>query len=181
MSVEAQRERLLHVVQGEFAIIDRPGVVLTTVLGSCVATCIWDSDASVGGMNHFLLPGDADAAGASMKYGVNAMELLINGLLRAGAARPRLQAKLFGGAHIVANLRDIGAQNAAFAIRFLELERIACVSQSLGGSKARRIRFWPSTGRAGQILLPSTHAELVEGTSVGVPALSAEAGSVELF
>ena len=94
----------MHVVQGEYRVIRDPRVVLTTILGSCVATCIWDDVAGVGGMNHFLLPGDEAGGSDHVKYGVNAMELLINGLLKEGASRARLRAKLFGGAKVVQSL-----------------------------------------------------------------------------
>lgn len=174
----ATTERLMHVVQGEFYVASAPGIVLTTILGSCVATCIWDPVAAVGGMNHFLLPGDENS-GEEVKYGVNAMELLINGLLQAGAARTRFQAKLFGGARVLAGLGDIGAKNAEFAETFLRTERIACVGQSLGGTRARRVRFWPQSGRAGQMLLESTHLEVLHSEKAR-PQASA-AGSVELF
>jgi chemotaxis protein CheD len=177
----AHEERLVHVVQGEFTATADPRIVLTTILGSCVATCMWDPVAGIGGMNHFLLPGDAESGSDELKYGVNAMELLINALLSNGAARGRLQAKLFGGAHVIATLSDIGAKNAAFAEKFLRAEGIACVAQSLGGARARRIRFWPTTGRAGQMMLESTFAEM---TSLETPRRqppSTAAGSVELF
>lgn len=174
-------ERLIHVVQGEYYVADGPGVVLTTILGSCVATCIWDPVSGIGGMNHFLLPGDEDSVGDEVKYGVNAMELLINGLLQAGGLRSRFQAKLFGGAHVISALGDIGAKNAAFAEKFLRTENIPCVGHSLGGDRARRIRFWPASGRAGQLLLDSTHDVVVaERVKPRAPAPSA-AGSVELF
>lgn len=179
------RERMLHVVQGEFAVTNEPDIVLTTILGSCVATCMWDGVAGVGGMNHYLLPGDADSSGDSMRYGVNAMELLVNGLLQKGASRRRLQAKLFGGAHVVHNLGDVGEKNAEFARRFLRLEGIPCMGESLGGDRARRVRFWPTTGRAGQLLLDSTHQEVFSSERSRRPApaepSNPAAGSVELF
>jgi chemotaxis protein CheD len=178
----AVRERMHHVVQGEYMVIDHPGVVLTTILGSCVATCMWDPVAGVGGMNHFLVPGDDNSAGDEVKYGVNAMELLINGLLQKGALRTRLQSKLFGGAKVIQTLSDVGAKNAEFAERFLRLEGIPCVGQSLGGERARRVRFWPTTGRAGQLLLDSTHAEVVNAERARpAPQPASAAGSVELF
>lgn len=180
----AVRERMVHVVQGEYAVITEPHIVLTTILGSCVATCMWDPVAAVGGMNHFLLPGDAEASGDSVKYGVNAMELLVNGLLQKGALRSRLQAKLFGGAHVIQGLSDIGAKNAEFATKFLQMEGIPCAGQSMGGDRARRIRFWPTTGRAGQMLLDSSHAEVVQAERAkpaSPPPASSAAGSIELF
>ncbi|ANP45673.1 chemotaxis protein CheD [Candidatus Viadribacter manganicus] len=176
------RQRVIHVVQGEYMIVRDPQVMLTTILGSCVATCLWDPIAEVGGMNHFLLPGEEEGVGEEMKYGVNAMELLINGLLQQGAQRTRLQAKLFGGAHVVHNLSDVGQKNAEFALRFLSMERIACTAQSLGGAQARRVRFWPTSGRAGQMLLASTHVEAFSAERRRSPApVNDAAGSVELF
>ncbi len=176
------RERMVHVVQGEYAVVQETNVVLTTILGSCVATCMWDPVAAVGGMNHFLLPGD-DTSSDSVRYGVNAMELLVNGLLSKGAVRTRLQAKLFGGAHVINNLSDIGAKNGEFAIKFLGMEGIPCVAQSLGGDRARRIRFWPTTGRAGQLLLDASTPEvqLAERPKPAPKPAASAAGSIELF
>jgi len=154
MSAAAQvAEKLQHVIQGEFAVTDDPNIVLTAILGSCVACCLHDPIARVGGMNHFLLPGDESSGDDSLRYGVNSMELLINGLLRRGARRDRLEAKLFGGARVLAGLSDVGAQNAAFARRFLKEEGIPCIGESLGGNQARRVRFSPTTGAARQLLL----------------------------
>lgn len=176
------RERTLHVVQGDYRVINDPRIVLSTILGSCVATCMWDERAGVGGMNHFLLPGDETGGSEHMKYGVNAMELLINGLLQAGAVRSSLRAKLFGGGKVLQGFSDIGAKNGAFAQKFLAMEGIACMAQSLGGDRARRVRFWPTSGRASQLLLEPTQVDalLTERPSAPAPANPA-AGSVELF
>lgn len=181
-ALKAPQERTMHVVQGEYRVIRDPRIVLSTILGSCVATCIWDDVAGVGGMNHFLLPGEDGAGSDHVKYGVNAMELLINGLLKEGATRGRLRGKLFGGAHVVQSLGDIGAKNAAFAQRFLALECIPCVGQSLGGDRARRVRFWPTSGRASQLLLESTQAsELLAERQLQPAPVDPSAGKVELF
>lgn len=178
-------ERTRHVVQGEYAVAAGPGVVMTTILGSCVAACMRDPVAGVGGMNHFLLPGDADSPVDSMKYGLNSMELLINALQKMGAQRRRLEAKLFGGANVVHNLSDIGKKNAAFAIEFLQAEGIACVGQSLGGDRARRVRYWPHTGRAAQILLAPSQSEVFvserKRLSAPEPAPAVATGTLELF
>lgn len=175
-------ERLQHVIQGEFAVVDRPGIVLTTLLGSCVAVCLFDPMARVGGMNHFLLPGEDQAGAQTVKYGVNAMELLINGLVGVGAARNRLVAKAFGGGRVVASLGTIGEKNIEFARRFLDTEKIPCLSESLGGTKARRIRFWPTTGRATQIFLDSSPAEIATREREAVKqSVKPAAPSVELF
>ena len=139
----SQRHQRVNIVQGEYFVTDDPNVVVTTLLGSCVAACIRDPIARVGGMNHFLLPApevrvrDNDAE----RYGVHLMELLVNGLLQRGARRDRLEAKLFGGARTVEGLSDIGARNAAFAERFLRNEDIVIVGGSLGGESGRRVQY----------------------------------------
>jgi chemotaxis protein CheD len=145
-------ERTTHVVQGHYVVSGDAGDVLSTVLGSCVAACMHDPVARVGGMNHFLVPG-GEGVDDSVKYGINAMELLINGLLQRGALRSRLEAKLFGGARVVRGLSDIGEKNAAFAAQFLRSEGIRMAGHSLGGQKARRVRYWPASGRALQLLI----------------------------
>lgn len=142
---------MITVVQGDFAVSDDPSVIMSTVLGSCVAMCLFDAANHVGGMNHFLLPTSSRAESDDLKYGINAIELLINRLLKSGAARCNLQAKLFGGARMTDHSRGIGAENAAFAKDFLEREGIACVSSSLGGEQARRVQFVPTTGAARQL------------------------------
>lgn len=147
------------VIQGEHRIGRGEHEVLTTVLGSCVACCLHDPVHRVGGMNHFLLPDGAGGPGEPARYGLQAMELLINALLRAGSRKPDLEAKLFGGARMRDGLGGIGAANAAFARRFLEDEEITCIASSLGGTRARRVRFWPGTGRAQMRLLDQTVPE----------------------
>jgi chemotaxis protein CheD len=178
MTVEAMRT--VQVVQGEFRVSSRPDEILSTILGSCVAACIWDEGAGIGGMNHFLL---AQAQGPSAvkdnRYGVHAMEMLINGLLRAGARRDALRAKLFGGAKIAANLRDIGASNAEFAREFLRIEGIPCVAESLGGIQARRVTFVPTTGRARQLLIPNDAVQ--EPVARPLPVRPAATPAIELF
>jgi chemotaxis protein CheD len=145
----------IHVVQGEYAVSDQPDTVLTTILGSCVSTCISDPVAGVGGMNHFLLPDGGLSDGREFRYGTYAMELLINGLLKKGAQKSRLEAKLFGGAAMHNGFGRIGEANGVFALRFLGDEGIRCVAHSLGGIHARRIRFAPFTGHAQQLIVQS--------------------------
>ena len=150
--------RKVHVIQGEFHVSDEPDVVLTTILGSCVAACVRDPVIGVGGMNHFLLPGED--GGEGLRYGVQSMELLVNALLRRGARRDRLEVKLFGGARMIDGLTDVGSQNAAFAERFVRDEGLKAAGGSLRGQQARRIQFWPVSGRARQILLESADARV---------------------
>lgn len=144
-------QKTLTIIQGDYAVSADPNVRFSTVLGSCIAVCLFDPRACVGGMNHFLLAGDIQDKSKDLKYGVNAMELLINKVLRAGGERSALQAKLFGGARMTEHARDIGASNARFAEEFLLREGIVCVSQSLGGTKARRVQFTPASGAARQM------------------------------
>ena len=145
----------IHVVQGDYAVSDRENTILTTILGSCVSTCISDPIAKVGGMNHFLLPGTNTGDIQSIRYGLYAMELLINGLLKKGASKTRLSAKVFGGASMSDGFGKIGEANGRFALEFLSNEGITCVAQSLGGTHARRIRFTPTTGYAQQLIVQS--------------------------
>jgi chemotaxis protein CheD len=177
---EPPRTRTVHIVQGEYAFSSDHEVMYTTILGSCVAACLRDPVAGVGGMNHFLLPGADDAHGEAVRYGVHAMELLINGLLQQGAIKSRLEAKLFGGANVVRGLSDVGAQNARFAVQFLQKEAITLLADSLGGDRARRIRYWPASGRASQQFLAPTE-RLVFETERPKEQPPLASGSVELF
>jgi len=156
LGFNSQAETIVTVVQGDYFVTDDPAVIITTVLGSCISVCLFDSTAHVGGMNHFLLADHGNTASDDLKYGVNAMELLINKVIRAGAERHQLQAKVFGGGRITDHARDIGASNAQFAIEFLDREGIPCLSKSVGGNKARRVRFYPTTGAAKQLLIAET-------------------------
>ncbi|WP_415402971.1 chemotaxis protein CheD [Tateyamaria sp. SN3-11] len=111
-------------------------------------------------MNHMLLTKPSAGETARTLSGINAMEILINTLIKLGAKRSRLQAKAFGGARMVTGLSDIGAQNAEFTVSFLRQEGISLVTQSLGGSRARNVRFWPATGRVMQKLTDVTVREV---------------------
>lgn len=137
----------IFIAQGEHAIASGPDAVISTLLGSCVAVCLWDPVAGIGGMNHFLLPDEGVTSLGMSGYGANAMELVINGLIRRKAQRSRLRAKLFGGAMMISGLSNVGKRNAEFARSYLLRENIPCDSQSLGGTQARRVEFWPADGR----------------------------------
>ncbi len=166
--------KVIHVVQGEQMVSNEPDVVLVTVLGSCVAACLFDPVRRVGGMNHFLLPEGKDPG--DIRHASAAMERLVNSLLKKGAVRRDLRAKLFGGARIIPGLPDIGGRNGAAALTFLQSEGIPCTASHLGGNRARRIRFWPTTGRVEMLLLDEPELP------VAAPRRPAPAGgSVELF
>ena len=155
MTMAGATSRSQTVIQGQHRIARCEDVVFSTLLGSCVAACLWDDAAQVGGMNHFLLPyaRTRDEEADNVSRGAHAMELLINDLLKAGASRFGLRAKLFGGAWIREGLTNIGEQNASFAERFLAAEGIEIVGTSLRGDRGRRLQFWPMTGRARQVWL----------------------------
>lgn len=170
-----------HVMEGQYVVSDDPDLVLATVLGSCVAACVRDPVARIGGMNHFLLPGDGDRARSrdAERYGVHLMELLVNGLMSRGAQRGRLEAKLFGGARTIFKSSDVGAMNAHFAEHFLKNEGIAIVGGSLGGTCGRRVEYWPVSGRARQISIGQ--AEKVRAPRAPAPVATAHEGELELF
>lgn len=141
-------ETVIHVTQGRYRISDRPGDVLCTVLGSCIAACLHDPVRRIGGMNHFLLPGADPSDTGNVKYGAHAMEQLINALLRAGADRGRLEAQIYGGANTVPRLGRIGDGNAAFARDFMACEALPLRAADTGGTAGRRLCFDPVTGLA---------------------------------
>jgi chemotaxis protein CheD len=128
-------------------------MVLVTVLGSCVAACIQDRTAGIGGMNHFMLPDDGADAGQpasdSMRYGAYAMEVLINELIKAGGRRERFEAKVFGGGAVLAGMTtmNIGDRNSEFVRRYLALEKIRIVAEDLQGNYPRKVAFMPRTGQ----------------------------------
>lgn len=150
-----------YIAQGEYAIAGSEVAVISTILGSCVATCLWDPVAKLGGMNHFLLPEGPPSRSDVSSFGANAMELLINGLIRHGAVRERLRAKVFGGAEMYKGLTNAGNQNGVFVLSYLERENIPCDGQSLGGGQARRVEFYPALGKARQKLV-SDASQIVE-------------------
>lgn len=170
----------INIIQGEYHVSDDHNVVISTLLGSCIATCIYDPVAQVGGMNHFLLPGEAGPHqnAHAARYGVHLMELLINGLLKNGASRARFEAKLFGGANTVKGLGNIGTENARFARDFLAAENIVFTGGSVGGERGRRLQFSPTTGKVKQMFVASLQpAEpLVRKTD-----LPDQSGDLDLF
>lgn len=138
----------VKILPGEY-FVSEDDVVLTTTLGSCIAACLYDPGAGVGGMNHFMLPERPGSEGDSGRFGAFAMELLINGLLHRGAQRERLQAKVFGGGQVMKSLAatQIGSRNVAFVAGFLERERIPVVAQDVLDVYPRRICMFPAAGR----------------------------------
>ena len=164
IAVEAEPLATRHYFDREFGLaavkllpgeyyVTADNMVLTTVLGSCVSACLRDSVSGIGGMNHFMLPDVADPlffdAAAAMRYGAHAMQVLLSEVVRAGARRERLEAKVFGGGAVLASmtLLNIGERNADFVLRYLMSERIRIAAQDLRGKLPRRINFFPFSGR----------------------------------
>lgn len=142
--------KLARIQAGGIFVADEPALV-RTVLGSCVAACLFDPVAKVGGMNHFMLPDGTSDAGAPTRYGVYAMELLINGIMQKGGSRFRLKAKVFGASHVLLLNTDslaVPARNIAFIRKFLTDERIPAVAQQLGGNRPLDVAFETHTGHA---------------------------------
>jgi chemotaxis protein CheD len=128
-------------------------MLIVTVLGSCVAACIRDRVSGVGGMNHFMLPdggSDTDSpVSASMRYGTYAMEVLINDLLKAGAKRENLEAKVFGGGKVLRGFvaMNVGERNSQFVVEYLKAENIRLVAEDLNDIHPRKVYFFPRTGK----------------------------------
>lgn len=140
-------------------------IALATVLGSCVAACIWDPVTRIGGLNHFMLAsaGSNDGRGDSMRYGRYAMDTLILHVLAAGALRHSLEAKVFGGAQVSRRFAssDIGGDNARFVLEYLREEGIPVSAQDLGNTCPRKLYFFPDTGRVLMRRLPADASDSV--------------------
>lgn len=176
-----------RVLPGEFY-FTTSDMALLTVLGSCVSACIRDRVSGIGGMNHFMLPsgGDADGpASASMRYGAMAMEILINQLLKSGAVRGNLEAKVFGGGRVLSGMQaiNVGERNAQFVRDYLRAEQIAIVAHDLNDVHPRKVAYFPRTGRALVKKLESTDRQLVQVEKQYSSTLQARpvAGEIELF
>ncbi len=179
-NIDARSMKYVSIAQGEYKVSGDPQLCMTTLLGSCVATCLWDSRKNIGGMNHYLLPGHKISDHSLVRYGVNAMELLVNGLLKRGCHKADLKAKVFGGAQMLHAGSTIGSENGRFAQDFLRVEGIAIVGGSLGGQRGRRLRFFPTTGRVQQKLVDRKDDQ----NPLFKPVLidpAAPSGNVELF
>ena len=170
----------ITVLQGQARVSAGPRVEFSTVLGSCVATCLYDPQAEVGGMNHFLLaepPASHPRSEIDEHYGVYLMELLVNQMLGVGARKSRLRAHLYGGANVNRNMMRIGTANAEFAQAFLQREGIMVMREDLGGTSARRVDFRPASGQIRCRTVEDRFAPPVNPTTRPERA----SGDVELF
>jgi chemotaxis protein CheD len=181
----ALRTHAIRLLPAEYRASDSP-LALVTLLGSCVAACLYDPGLSLGGMNHFMLPGGAGNDATSARYGAHAMELLINDLLKRGARRQRLQAKVFGGGNVLSGFHNdpIGTRNAAFVVEYLAAERIPVLAQDLGDVHPRKVCFFVQTGRTLVRRLPATRNDGIvdaERALYGRLARAPASGRVVLF
>ncbi len=157
---------VIKVLPGTQFVTDKADDMLVTVLGSCVSACIRDPITGIGGMNHFMLPGKEDPdwqkASYSLRYGNHAMESLINGIVSRGVPRDRLEVKVFGGGNVAAFSQSVGDGNAQFVLDYLEAEGLKVAAADLGGNKARRIHYMPSTGKVQRKLVDMARAPVRE-------------------
>jgi chemotaxis protein CheD len=174
----------VKVLPGEY-FVTADDMMVMTVLGSCIAACIYDPRVRVGGMNHFMLPdGGMDAGG---RYGSFAMELLINEMMKLGARRETMQAKVFGGGQVMHTFTtmNVGERNTQFVLDYLQTERIAVISKDVLDIHPRKVCYFPATGKAMVKRLAHSHPETLETqerrSSASVVAKAVSGGSVDLF
>lgn len=175
---------------GEYYYTDQD-MVIVTVLGSCVSACIRDNISGIGGMNHFMLPDSAAAdkdspVSESMRYGTYAMEVLINQLLRNGARRENLEAKIFGGGNVLKSFTtmNVGDRNAIFVRKFLKEERIRVLSEDLLDIYPRKVYYFPKTGKVLVKKLKNMHNDTLvqrEEAYASKLKVSEVGGEIDLF
>ncbi|MDX2218654.1 MAG: chemoreceptor glutamine deamidase CheD [Burkholderiales bacterium] len=177
------------VLPGEYYVTEKD-MVLVTVLGSCVSACIRDRESGIGGMNHFMLPDSSVevsyAPAGSARYGVNAMELMINTLLKRGARREFLEAKVFGGGNVMSTFisNNVGRRNADFVLNYLKTEHISLVGCDLLEDHPRKVYYFPATGRAmvkALYVLNNDTISLREHDYRSRLASQSASGAIELF
>ena len=170
--VDKQRNIVVaKILPGEFYVTKHEEAI-STVLGSCISACIWDDMMRIGGMNHFMLPVKGDGVGSfgwqndnsyTCRYGLWAMEYLINEILKHGGHRRNLKVKLFGGGNVIANMSsDVGGRNIQFAQEYVENEGLTVIGSDVGGNLPRKILFYPTTGKVLVKKLHSTHNDTIQ-------------------
>ncbi|SEN23157.1 CheD, stimulates methylation of MCP proteins [Duganella sp. CF517] len=176
------------ILPGEYYFTNKD-MLIVTVLGSCVSACIRDRVTGLGGMNHFMLPdggGDGSPVSASARYGTYAMEILINDLLKAGAKRENMEAKVFGGGAVLKGFTaiNVGERNAAFVLSFLKTEKIRVVAEDLNDIHPRKVYFFPRTGKVLVKKLMQTHNDTLAKREIEYASRLKKApvgGEIDLF
>jgi chemotaxis protein CheD len=182
------RNEAVKVLPGEFFVHDED-ILITTTLGSCIAACLWDREKRVGGMNHFMLPDGAGNAGeASGRYGAFAMDQLIGELVKRGANRSTMEAKVFGGGAVIEGMNtiNIGERNTQFVMEYLRTERINVVSKDVMDIYPRKVCYLPASGKAMVKRLAPAHADALVAQDrlaqqKAVAPAGGAGGSVDLF
>jgi len=186
-SFETVAARLLP---GEYFVTSSDEAIYTT-LGSCISACIRDRVSGIGGMNHFMLPASASSDSwkaadnsASARYGNVAMEHLINNILKNGGKRQNLEAKIFGGGRIIANMTDVGLRNITFARDYLQTEGLKVISEDVGETFPRMVVYFPATGKVRVKRMRSLHNNTIielETTYLHTIEDKPVSGGIELF
>ena len=180
------KSEAVKILPGEYFVFDEDILIMTT-LGSCIATCLWDRQAKVGGMNHFMLPDNTGGGIDSGRYGSFAMELLINEMMKMGASRMTMEAKVFGGGAVISGMNtiNVGERNTAFVMDYLKTERIPVVSKDVLDVYPRKVCFLPHSGKAMVKRLAPTNPEaIIQQERIAaqkVVPVSTAGGSIDLF
>ena len=173
----------VKILPGEY-FVDTEDILVMTTLGSCIAACLWDRHAQIGGMNHFMLP---EGTGDSGRYGSFAMELLINEMMKRGASKSRMEAKIFGGGAVISGMNtiNVGERNTNFVIDYLKTERIPIVSKDVMDVYPRKVCFLPHSGKAMVKRLAPTNADALvqqdRAAAQKAQPVVATGGSIDLF
>ena len=179
------------ILPGEFYVSDE-NEMITTVLGSCVSACVRDRVFRIGGMNHFMLPVDADGTGRwsgdktdrSTRYGNYAMEHLINEIITHGGMRKNLEIKVFGGGRVLSQATDIGKKNIDFVLEYIQTEGLELLGKNVGDIYPRKVNYFPSTGKVRMKKLRNMHNDtIIQREESYLHSLEEEKveSSVELF
>jgi chemotaxis protein CheD len=176
---------MVIIYPGEFFV--SPHDIIATVLGSCISVCIKDIKTGLGGMNHFMLPGDVRSeemfTSASSKYGMFAMEQLIEEMIKKGGSKKHFQAKVFGGGHVL-NFRktdgNVPESNIDFVRAFLKMEQVDIIKEDVGGYSGRKILYFPDTGKVLLKRLKSTvDSKIIEAENLYKKKLFEERNGLE--
>ena len=176
----------VKVLPGEYFVFNEDVLIMTT-LGSCIAVCLWDRNSRIGGMNHFMLPDNGGGGMDNGRYGSFAMELLINEMMKMGASRLTMEAKVFGGGAVISGMNtiNVGERNTTFVMDYLKTERIPVVSKDVLEIYPRKVCFLPASGKAMVKRLAPTNPEAIvqqeRAAAQKVVPPSSGAGSIDLF
>lgn len=139
-----------RILPGEYY-VTREDEMITTVLGSCISVCVSDLENGIGGMNHFLLPDSSETGSTfgvnSTRYGLHAMDRLVDTILNFGGARENLVFKVFGGGKMMPTMGDIGGTNIEFTRRYLHRLGFAIAAEDVGSVYPREVNYYPLTGK----------------------------------